>query len=99
VFIENGSRQAENKSQNQKHEEYTLPGMQNDGEPVTVEAFARIRKYQVCWQGSQNTPGLMKMVQGEDDAVCHPIPFSKDTFHLWQQHTTEYELLTQERVE
>ena len=33
-------RQLENESQDQKQEEYTLLGMQHDGEPVTTEAFA-----------------------------------------------------------
>ena len=73
--------------------------MQNDGEPVAVEAFAGIRKYQVCWYVCQNAPGLMKMVQAEDDAVRHPIPFSKNAFHLWQQYAVEYKLLAQECVE
>jgi hypothetical protein len=34
------SRQAENESQDQKQEEDTLCRMQNDGEPITLEAFA-----------------------------------------------------------
>jgi len=56
------------------------PGMQNDGEPAAVEAFAGIRKYQVCRHVCQDAPGLMKMVQAEDNPVCKPIPFPKNTF-------------------
>ena len=39
LFLDRGSRQAENKSQDQNHEKYCLPVMQYDREPVTVEAF------------------------------------------------------------
>ena len=38
-------RQTEDESQNQNQEEDTFRGMQNDGEPVTVEAFTGKGKY------------------------------------------------------
>ena len=43
-FLDRGSRQAENESQNQKQEEHSLPGMQDNREPVAVEPLTRVRK-------------------------------------------------------
>src|SRR5574339_216791 len=73
--------------------------MQNDWEPVAAVALAS-----ECHQTSEqdvarDAPWLVEMIQPEDHAVRDPIPASKDTFHLGQQHAAEQEFFAQEVVE
>ena len=53
------STQTKNDAQYQDQEEDTLPGMQEDGKPITVEALAGIGKHQVGRKPAQEAPGLV----------------------------------------
>ena len=74
-------RQPQHQTEDQNEEVNTLPGMQEDGEPVAAEVLTGEGKYRPNCDIVQNAPGLVKMVQPEEDAIRYPVPFAKPACH------------------
>src|SRR5439155_24462194 len=47
----------------------------------------------------RDAPGLVKMVEAEEHAICHPTPPAKSAFHLGKQHSAKQQLLSKDRIE
>lgn len=63
----------------------------------------RKRRAGLCVQhtgdtGTQYAPGLTKVIETKEYAVCHPIPLAKHAIHLGQQGSAKKELFPQESV-
>src|SRR5829696_1586845 len=46
-----------------------------------------------------DTPGLVKVIEAKEHAVCYPAPPAKYAHHPGQQHTPKEKLLSQNRIE
>src|SRR2546422_3307370 len=46
----------------------------------------------------QDAPGLVKMVEAEEDTICHPTPPAKRALHLGKQYSANQQLLSENRI-
>ena len=93
------SRQAKHQTQSHDNEEDALCGMDEDREPVAAIAFGGVcqepARKDVPWQA----PGLMQVIQPEENAIHDPISFAKLSIHFWQEQSVEQEFFAEERIE
>src|SRR5512145_3013221 len=81
-FLQRDSRWAEDKSQDQEQEIHALPGMQDDGKPVTAKSFRGEGIDEPRQNGRGNAPGLVEMIEAKYYAIGDPIPSSEHAFHF-----------------
>ena len=97
--------QAHHLSQPQHHPKYqegevhALRGVEDDGHPRAPVAVGGVGVQKACDNGVRYPPGLMDVVEAEEQAVCHPAEAPEHAFHPGQEHAPKEQLLPKNRVE
>ncbi len=72
--------------------------MDDDRHPGASEAPGGVCVQHTGDTGTQYAPGLTKVIETKEYAVCHSIPLAKHAIHFGQQGSPKKELFPQESV-
>src|SRR5215212_6810771 len=73
--------------------------MDEDRKPVAAIALGGVSQQPARKDVPRQSPGLMQVIQPEENAIHDPICFAKQAIHFWQEQSVEQEFFTEERIE